>query len=399
MPISIEDQQRVFTAYQALFRGVEKQAKGKVIRSILEANDQANSAVVLSLGYDRVVSILAALLERGVFASELKAKLAFPMLYKTSPEQDARREASDAGAARDEAEILQSEEAENNAIPEVELDDDFLSVDGGVHDEGAAGFSEWASSKNHIKSFPWLTHEDGVSRPSIPSFYPTSFSLPLQHEVLSRVQRLLEECCYSFTKRHAPKILERKKWDCPEAIELHTWIYVFAKHHKKLPSHAFKTPSPGLPIILLSVAPLRHAAVHRLRISAKGISQMVHNAVAFAEALSDTVRASMLREVAEEIDTKVKNQELHKSYLESRLQKELDEIDQERHELEKREHDAIRTIVAEDEENMCFVSSLLRSSLPQLFDGEVDREERLLAIEDPPSPIDEDDHEFLEDIS
>lgn len=126
---------------------------------------------------------------------------------------------------------------------------------------------------------------------------------------------------------------------------------------------------------------------------------MVHNAVAFAEALSDTVRASMLRDVAKEIDTKVKNQELHKSYLESRLQKELDDIEQERHELEKREHDAIRTTVAEDEENMWFVSSLLRSSLPRFFDGDVDGEEQLLAIEDPPSPIDEDDREFLEDIS
>ena len=58
--------------------------------------------------------MLKELLERGIFSSELKAKLAFPVLYEISPQQDARHEASDAGAAREEAEALQEVEALDN---------------------------------------------------------------------------------------------------------------------------------------------------------------------------------------------------------------------------------------------------------------------------------------------
>jgi hypothetical protein len=98
----------------------------------------------------------------------------------------------------------------------------------------------------------------------IPSRYPTAFLLPLQHAILSKVQRILEDCCYTFTKNHVPKILDKKKWDCVEAVELHTWTYLFAKHQKKLPSNAFQTSSSVPPTVLLSVARLQQAAVHRL---------------------------------------------------------------------------------------------------------------------------------------
>lgn len=116
MAIPIQDQQRIFLAYRALFEGQNAQVRQpKAIRRILVSSKKSSSPLVQSLGFNNVVLALKELLERGIFASELKAKLAFPVLYETSPEQDALHEASDAGAAREEAEALQGAEALDNA--------------------------------------------------------------------------------------------------------------------------------------------------------------------------------------------------------------------------------------------------------------------------------------------
>lgn len=107
MAISIQDQQRIFLAYRALFEGQNSHVRQpKAIRKILKTSKNSSSSLVQNLGFDEVVSMLKGLLERGIFSSELKAKLVFPPLYETSPEQDTCHEASDAGAAKEEAEVL-----------------------------------------------------------------------------------------------------------------------------------------------------------------------------------------------------------------------------------------------------------------------------------------------------
>lgn len=135
MAISIQDQQRIFLAYRALFAGQNAQVRqAKTIRKILISSKTLSSPLVQKLGLDKVVSVLKELLQRKVFSSELKAKLAFPVLYETSPEQNARHEASDVGAAKEEAEALQEVEALDNAV----LDGDGA----GVFEFEETGFEE-----------------------------------------------------------------------------------------------------------------------------------------------------------------------------------------------------------------------------------------------------------------
>ena len=57
-------------------------------------------------------------MKKTYFSQNSKAKLAFPVLYETSPEQDARHEISNIGAAREEAEALHKIEALVNAAVE-----------------------------------------------------------------------------------------------------------------------------------------------------------------------------------------------------------------------------------------------------------------------------------------
>ena len=97
---------------------------------------------------------------------------------------------------------------------------------------------------------------------------------------------------------------------------------------------------------------------------------MADAAVQFAETLSDSVRASQLEELYKELKSKIKSQELNKNYLEKKLKDELDEIERQRDELDKREREAISTMVTEDEANMQFIGSLLEGRLRNILCGD-----------------------------
>ncbi|KAL9029218.1 MAG: hypothetical protein Q9196_002514 [Gyalolechia fulgens] len=384
MSISIQDQQRIFLAYRALFEGNNAQIRQpKAIRNLLISSKTSSSPLVRSFGLDKVVSVLKGLLERKVFSSELKAKLAFPVLYETSPEQNARREASDVGAAKEEAEALQEVEALDKAVT-----DDHAAA---VLEFDDTGFAEEGERPDAVNSFGDAVdadYPDAKQQPStdIPSLYPVQFPFRVQHSILARSQKILEDCCYDFTQKYAANLLTERKWDCAEAIELNKWTLMMMKKHGKLPAGAFKDPDSGIQSVLLAVNSLRHSAVHRLRISAKGILQMIDAAVRFAETLSDAARASQLEELCKELQSMVKSQELNKNYLETKLRDELDEIKRQREELAKREQDAISTIVIEDNDNTLFVGSLIEGKLRCILDG--DHADDELHESNPQDPLD-----------
>ena len=204
---------------------------------------------------------------------------------------------------------------------------------------------------------------------NVPSLYPVQFPFKVQNLVLARAQKLLEESCYDFTQKHAPHLFVDKRWDCPEAIELNKWTFMMIKRHGKLPSGVFNKSTSEIEAILLAVNKLRHSAVHRLRISAKGILQMVDEAVKFTETLSDLPRASQLEELYQELKHKIKSQEMNKNFLETRLKDELDDIKRQREELAKREEKVIASMIIEDTDNMHFIGSLLEGMLPKIFDA------------------------------
>ena len=197
--------------------------------------------------------------------------------------------------------------------------------------------------------------------------YPVQFSFKVQHTILAKVQKLLEECCYEFSQKYVPLMLTEMQWDCAEAVELNTWTSTIIQQCGYLSAEPFQKLDPKLHEILLAVNKLRHSAVHRLRISTKGIIQMIDEAAKFAETLLDSVRALQLEELAQELRDKMTSQELNKNYLETKLKDELDEIERQREKLAERERQAVSKMVLEDWENMHFIGSLLEASLNKVF--------------------------------
>lgn len=130
MAYSPADGRRVFLAYRTVFTGPQAQIrKSKKVREVIEQHRTSFEPLITDFGFDKVADIVKTLLDQRIFQSELKAKIAFPELFKTSPERDVQRNASENDAARSVAEALEEltsaseqgelgEEYQDNNIPE-----------------------------------------------------------------------------------------------------------------------------------------------------------------------------------------------------------------------------------------------------------------------------------------
>ncbi|KAJ6101903.1 hypothetical protein N7486_004330 [Penicillium sp. IBT 16267x] len=94
----------VYLACQHIFRGSNSQVrKLKTVKGLIEQNKIALADILREYNIERTSNVAKKLLENRVFDSTLKAKIPFPELFDVSPTQSAEREASEAEAARYEA--------------------------------------------------------------------------------------------------------------------------------------------------------------------------------------------------------------------------------------------------------------------------------------------------------
>lgn len=208
----------------------------------------------------------------------------------------------------------------------------------------------------------------GSTSDEVPSLYPSYLPFKAQHLVLTTTQHVLEECCFDFVQKWLPSILCRNQWDCAEAVELTEWTRILAKRSGKIPGYTSSLSNVSFDEILFSTNRLRHIAVHRLRTTAPGIERLIQSSVRLAETLQDSQRAAKLEELHYEISSRVAAMELNKNVLEDRLAIELQEIQQQREALDKKERGLVATMLREDTENKSLVGILLEDSVQRIFE-------------------------------
>lgn len=131
MQYSSADKRRVFLAYRTVFVGPHAQLrKPKKVREVIEARQSAFGPLINDFGLEKIIEIVKILLNGGIFQSELKAKIAFPELFRTTPSRDVQHAESENEVARSEAEALEDlhsvddvEDKENNVMDEDEVED------------------------------------------------------------------------------------------------------------------------------------------------------------------------------------------------------------------------------------------------------------------------------------
>lgn len=117
-----EDLARVYCTCRAIFSGNDALLrKKKKVKEALIKNATTVKPLFLSFGEEKTTLMSQHLLKCRVFRSDVTAKVMFPSLFQSTPQQDADREASEADAVRSVANAL-----DEMSQSEGENDDDEL---------------------------------------------------------------------------------------------------------------------------------------------------------------------------------------------------------------------------------------------------------------------------------
>lgn len=139
MAYSSADGRRVFLAYRTVFTGPHAQIrKSRKVREVIEQHRGSFQSLISDFGFDKVADIVKTLLDQRIFESELRAKIAFPDLFQTSPARDVQRNESENDAAQSAAEALEeltsasepgglADDHKGDNIPEGKLPTYYLS--------------------------------------------------------------------------------------------------------------------------------------------------------------------------------------------------------------------------------------------------------------------------------
>lgn len=117
MANNFPDERVVYLALKESFKGADAQVrKAKKVREIVQKaqNNIDVRDLIQQHNIENVCSVTKTLLEQQIFESTLKAKIRFPEVFEISPAQSAERSASEAEAARLEADAIKSASAHQN---------------------------------------------------------------------------------------------------------------------------------------------------------------------------------------------------------------------------------------------------------------------------------------------
>lgn len=183
MAYSPADKRRVYLACRAIFAGNNALLrKSKKIRELVVSHNAALAPIIRDFKVEKVLEILKILLEGQVFQSDVKAKIEFPELFRSSPTRDVQRTTSENDAARSVAEVLEE-------IASVE-DRENVSEEGGENSE-VASIQDRAAGKQITKTLragELTLLRLGACRPVTEHTFIIPFLLPISRSTCHYMQ-------------------------------------------------------------------------------------------------------------------------------------------------------------------------------------------------------------------
>jgi hypothetical protein len=191
-----------------------------------------------------------------------------------------------------------------------------------------------------------------VAHPSkrTPSLYPVYIPYASQHRILTQVQDLLEQTCYSFGQERLADILSKAGWACPESVELNIWARTLSANQSRLDKQEIANLGKPLAEVLESIVRIRHTAVHRLHITVIRIEQYLCDAELLANLLRDNTCARRLSRIRREISLAADELKRNKDVLELKLADTLKRLAAQRSALDRAEAAAVEDMLREDQQ-------------------------------------------------
>jgi hypothetical protein len=159
-----------------------------------------------------------------------------------------------------------------------------------------------------------------------------------------------------------PEVLRKNRWDCPESAELNLWAVEFGQHQSEFADKKNRIKKP-IEKLFRSVSDIRHAAVHRIRVSAKGLELFIADAESLAALLDDSVCLDSLTTLRRRTQLAIEELERNKHILHSKLEETLRDIASRRAELDRLEEMSISEMIKEDEAYQVFAGTNLEEAI------------------------------------
>ncbi|KXH67660.1 hypothetical protein CSAL01_03583 [Colletotrichum salicis] len=345
----------VYHGCHALFSGnCVKFSERSQIRDTLIANQSSLHGLFLKYGEIKLIESVQTLIDNCAFELSFCAEMLLPGLCQTTLGQDSQKEAPQADAAGAATDLLcemSQPEAEKPSLSPPPLE------------------TPKSLPPSLPPSPPLDTSPSSIEEPSVsPQDDATVAEIQSEsNDIDKAAQKLLEDCCFDFASEWFPDALREQGWECSSAVELTKWVNIFEAAIVNLSPQVISATNIGQ--VLASTHKLRHTAVHRLPVTARGVNQLLRAGKTLAETLRDFTRASQLGDLIREVDENIKTMELTKNVLENRAAAQLEEIRRQREALDRQEEESIENMLREDREHKALVGSLLETAVNDILEG------------------------------
>ncbi|KAK5215328.1 hypothetical protein LTR72_011610 [Exophiala xenobiotica] len=223
---------------------------------------------------------------------------------------------------------------------------------------GKATRADLSESRISPRKRPFLN-----TKVEVPSLYPVYLPYRTQHRLLLKVQGIHENACYNFGSREMKDIMAKKGWDCPECVELNVWARTFLTNQGCFQPVDLEGLGQSFSELTSSISHLRHAVVHRLRISAEGLERFLVDAEALTQLLHDDHSTMSLARLRRDTQMSIEELKRNKDLLESRLNSKLKQISDQRIELDRLEQSIVDEMLKADKEYHLLAGSNLDEAI------------------------------------
>ncbi|KAH8602350.1 hypothetical protein B0O99DRAFT_735775 [Bisporella sp. PMI_857] len=158
------------------------------------------------------------------------------------------------------------------------------------------------TSKDVVKRSAAVAFQEEKPKPSHCQtlIRPSELALPFRilHELLKRMQKIIEDALFYFTKRWDPELLHRLGWETPEQGELTVGSWWNTLQKLTVSQHAVDFGGVNARILYSRTTQIRHAAVHRLPVLNSRLRQeLFPTALRFLRGLKDSARWQQIQDL------------------------------------------------------------------------------------------------------
>ena len=188
------------------------------------------------------------------------------------------------------------------------------------------------------------------AEPSLLSLPPEQFSCDAQHIILEELQRILEESLFRFGKRMINRTIEGKGWQCAKCVELNDWVKLLRRHVKLLSRERIEKLDRPLGTLLNSMVHIRHASVHRQKMTSAQIMAFVFDSESFLRLLDDQGAIGKVSTLRDQLSAYLRELSAQNDAIRTKLLEITSSSQAKRVQIDLEEHLAVKFILDEAEE-------------------------------------------------